>query len=64
MLCVDLIGPYKIAQKAKQHLKLFFLTMIDPATGWFEMAPILNKTAANVADIAKRTWFTRYPLPQ
>ncbi len=38
--------------------------MIDPATGWFEMAPILNKTAAEIADIAERTWFTRYPLPQ
>jgi hypothetical protein len=38
--------------------------MIDPVTGWFEMAPIPNKTAAEVADIAERTWFTRYPLPQ
>ena len=63
-LCVDLIGPYKIARKGKNDLKLWCLTMIDPATGWFEMAPILNKTAANVADIAERTWFTRYPLPQ
>ena len=38
--------------------------MNDPATGWFEMSPITNKTAAKVADIAKRAWFTRYPLPQ
>ena len=28
------------------------------------MAPILNKTAAEIADIAGKTWFTRYPLPQ
>jgi hypothetical protein len=28
--------------------------MIDPATGWFEMSPITNKTAAKVADIAER----------
>ena len=63
-LCVDLIGPYKIQRKGKDDLKLWCLTMIDPATGWFEMAPITNKTAAEVADIAERTWFTRYPLPQ
>ena len=38
--------------------------MIDPATGWFEMAQIPNKTAAEIADITEKTWFTRYPLPQ
>ena len=38
--------------------------MIDPATGWFEMAQIPNKTAAEIADITKKTWFTRYSLPQ
>ena len=38
--------------------------MNDPATGWFEMAQIPNKTAAEIADITEKTWFTRYPLPQ
>jgi hypothetical protein len=38
--------------------------MIDPATGWFEMAQIENKTAAEVADTCETTWFTRHPLPQ
>ena len=38
--------------------------MINSATGWFEMAKIPNKTAAEIADITKKTWFTRYPLPQ
>ena len=38
--------------------------MIDPATGWFKMAQIPNKTAAEIADIAKKPWFSRYPLPQ
>ena len=37
--------------------------MIDPATGWFDMAQIPNKTAAEIVDITKKTWFTRYPLP-
>ena len=31
--------------------------MINPATGWFEMAQIPNKTAAEIADITKKTWF-------
>ena len=38
--------------------------MINPTTGWFEMAQILNRTAAEIADITHKTWFTRYPLPQ
>jgi hypothetical protein len=63
-LCVDLAGPHKIERKGKKHMKLWCLTMIDPATGWFEMEQIFNKTAAEVADICETTWFTRYPLPQ
>ena len=63
-LCVDLIGPYMISQKGKNPLKLWCLTINDPATGWFEMAQIPNKTAAETADITKKNWFTRYPLPQ
>ena len=38
--------------------------MIDAATGWFKMAHIPNKTAAEIADITEKTWFTRYTLPQ
>ena len=38
--------------------------MIDPATGWFKMAQILNKLSAEIADITKKTWCTCYPLPQ
>ena len=38
--------------------------MIDPTTGCLEMAQIPNKTAAEIADITEKTWFTRYPLPQ
>jgi hypothetical protein len=59
-LCVDLIGRYKRGRKEKKDLKLWCLTMIDPVTGWFEMQQIPNKTAAEVADIAEKTWFTRY----
>ena len=37
--------------------------MIDHTTGWFEMAQIPNKTAAEISDITKKTWFTCYALP-
>ena len=62
-LSIDLTGPYTIPQRGKNPLKLWCLTMIDPATGWFDMAQIPNKTAAEIADITEQTWFTRYPLP-
>ena len=45
-------------------LKFWKLKMINPTIGWFEMARIPNKAAAEIADITKKTWFTRYPLPQ
>ena len=38
--------------------------MIDPVTGWFEMAPISTKSADNISNVAERTWFSRYPFPQ
>ena len=53
-----------IPRKGKNRLKLWRLTMINPATGWLEMAQIPNKTAAEIADITKKIWFTRYQLPQ
>ena len=37
--------------------------MIDPATGWFEMAEIPTKRADDVVNILEITWLTRYPWP-
>ena len=37
--------------------------MIDPATYWFKMKEIDNKTASTVANIVEQTWLTRYPWP-
>jgi hypothetical protein len=36
-LCVNLIGPYKIRRKGNKDLICRCVTMIDPATGWFEI---------------------------
>ena len=69
-LCVDLIGPYKIPQpkrttrsKKEEFLTLWCVTMINPATGWFEMAEIKTKRADVIANIIEQTWFDQYPWP-
>ncbi len=63
-LCVDLIGPYTMRAKNKAKLTLWCLTMIDPATGWFEVAEIPDKEPITIANIVEQTWLTRYPWPQ
>jgi hypothetical protein len=45
-LCVDLIGPYTIKRENnKEPLVLKAVTMIDPATGWFEVVEYDDKRA-------------------
>ena len=40
-LCVDLIGPYTLKGKDKPVIDFMCVTMIDPATCWFEIAELL-----------------------
>ena len=54
-LYVDLIGLYTIPLKVKKPLKLWCLKMIYPATGWFEIAQITNKTASEITDITEKS---------
>lgn len=64
-LCVDLIHPYKIKSK-QRGLKipdLRCMTMIDPATGWFEIKEYNDKKPITVANIVEQEWLTRYPRP-
>ena len=45
-LCVDIILPYSIRRKGKkEHLHLKSVTMINPVTGWFEIAQYEDKRA-------------------
>jgi transposase InsO family protein len=37
--------------------------MIDPATGWFEIAEIPTKQADFIANLLECHWLTRYPWP-
>ena len=63
-LCIDLIGPYTIRRKGQENLICKCVTMIDPATGWFEIHQYDDKRAITVANIAEQEWFCRYPWPQ
>jgi hypothetical protein len=63
MVCVDLVGPFTIRKTAKTH-SLLTLTMIDPATGWFEIVDATNKSATSTQDLFHNTWLARYPRPQ
>jgi hypothetical protein len=62
-LCVDLIGPYKIRRKGIKDLICRCVTMIDPATGWFEIQQYDDKQSITVANIIEQEWFSRYPWP-
>ena len=60
---VDLVGP--LSCKAKNGtFSLLALTMIDPATGWFEVAPLKDSTSTTVAAAFDDTWLSCYPRPQ
>jgi hypothetical protein len=62
-MCIDLIGPYKIRRKERKTLECKCVTMIDPATGWFEIHQFNDKRSITVANIAEQKWFSRYPWP-
>ena len=50
-LCVDLIGPYTIKGKDGTVIDFMCLTMINPATSWFEIVelPVLERPDAGTA---------------
>ena len=71
----DLVGPYKITafqeqpgqkENKKVELTLIAMTIIDPATGWFEIVelPERDKTSARVSQLFNNTWLARYPRPE
>ncbi len=45
-ICVDLIGPYMLRGKDNTEIDFMFLTMIDPASSWFEFIelPVVELT--------------------
>ena len=68
-LCIDLVGPYKLGKFDPKHkdykyrIELWCLTMIDPATGWFDVVRIDDTKADNIANLLEIHWLTWFPKP-
>ena len=60
---VDMIGPLTVGKGADQR-QLNALTMIDPATGWFEVAPVEVIDSNSCQAAFDDYWLTRYPRPE
>ena len=68
-MCVNCIFSFTIKVKdgkKKIHKRtICALTMIDPATGWFEMGHIPDDdfNSQRMLQLMNQLWFSRYPLP-
>jgi hypothetical protein len=60
---VDMIGPYTVKTPTKTY-ELRAMTMIDPATSWFEVAPLTEPTSYETQKAFDSYWLARYPRPQ
>jgi transposase InsO family protein len=61
---VDMWGPLTLKSADGKEIRLLVLTMIDPATGWFEVEPLREATAAEAMIAFDSAWGCRYPRPQ
>jgi putative transposase len=60
---LDMIGPYDV-KAANGNFTLRALTMIDPATGWFEVKDVPDYTANSTQAAFDEVWLSRYPRPE
>ncbi len=61
-LCVDLIGPYTLTGKDGLSIDFMCLTMIDPATSWFEIVElptVVQETTVPPACKGKKVTFVK-----
>ena len=63
-MCIDLIGPYSGTDQKDHDRILNTMTFVDPATGWFEITEIPDKTSARISQIFNTNWLSRYPRPR
>jgi hypothetical protein len=63
MVCVDLVGPFTIRIETKIH-SMLALTMIDPATGWFEIVEATKKSAISIQGLFHNTLVESYLWPE
>ena len=61
---MGIIGTFFIPIKGKEeklHIKAF--TIINPVTGWFEIAQYEDKILILITKLVKTTWMSRYLRP-
>ncbi len=61
-LCVDLIGPYTLKGQDGSSIDFMCLTMIDPATSWFEiveLATVAQETTVPPAGKGKKVKYSK-----
>jgi hypothetical protein len=63
IFCMDLLGPFTIKTPSKTQ-SLLALSMIDPASGWFEIVEATNKLATAIPDLFHNNWLTQYQSPR
>ena len=64
-VCIDLIGSFTSTDQKGDDRIFNAMTFVDPATGWFEIAEITDKTNARFSLIFNNTsWLSRYPRPR
>ena len=62
---VDLVGPYNITPKnSNKSYEFRAMTMIDPVTCWFEMAPIITPNSETTQAVFDSYWLAQYPRPK
>jgi hypothetical protein len=74
-LCAVLIGPYTVKGKDGSSIDFMCLTMINPATSWFEIVELPTvaqettvpppgkgkKVTSQISTLVYKTWYSRYP---
>ena len=60
---VDMIGPLTV-KATNGTFQLRALTMIDPATGWFEVKDVKSPDANSCMEAFDDIWLSRYPRPE
>ena len=60
---VDCVGPYTVRTAQGVH-EMLAMTMIDPVTGWFEIAPLPVADSYECQKAFDSYWLSRYPRPQ
>ena len=61
---VDMIGPLSVKTPDGKTHQLQALTMIDPATGWFEVKDVKTQSSTECMNAFDDNWLSRYPRPQ